>query len=382
MRLRWLRPTHGLGPAHSVGLGLAASVAWLALGCASAGSAPPSPVPNGPMDTRARIEDALSEDLAAEGGAPAAATSAPASAPAPDTAHDDEALVASISEGPSDPLEPVNRSFFFLNRGIDYVLLDPLTKVYALLVPDAARVAVRRVFDNLNSAQILVNDLLQFQFEDAGVTAARFAINTTLGLGGILDPAERLGLQRHESDFGETLARIGIGPGFYLMLPLLGPSTVRDSIGEGVDGLMLPQAWVLGFGSRLLLDGGDGLSLREMHQKELDALRDSSVDYYAALRSAYWFDREGALRARLERSRQGSWSFHIVEPKPQQTAVERHRGAGGEYPTAADMASPVPLSPSASAAPPAAGVALEALRVAPAASLGPGREGPRAAPAP
>jgi hypothetical protein len=131
------------------------------------------------------------------------------------------------------------------------------------------------------------------------------------------------------------------------VLPLLGPSTVRDSVGDGVDGLMLPQAWVLGFGSRLLLDGGDGLSLREQHQEGLAALRDSSVDFYAALRSAFWFDREGALRARLERSQEGSWAFHIVEPGARQTTSE------------VSAPSPVPLST------PVAEPALEALRAVP-----------------
>lgn len=330
-------------------LGIAAAAAGLALGCAT---------------PRADTQPA------ADPGAPVVVSQERAAPPSVSAAQDDDALVASISEGPSDPLEPINRGFFFLNRGVDAVLLDPITDLYAFLVPDPGRLAVRRVFDNLNSAQIFVNDLLQLQFEDAAVTAARFAINTTLGLGGILDPAERLGLERHESDFGETLARVGIGPGFYLMLPLLGPSTVRDSVGDGVDGFMLPQAWILGFGSRLLLDGGDGLSLRERHQEELGALRDSSVDFYAALRSAFWFDREGALRARLERSKEGAWAFHIVEPSRSETGSE--------------VSAPASVPPST----PVAEAVLEALRVVPtvptvrAVSAEPAQGGPRAALAP
>jgi phospholipid-binding lipoprotein MlaA len=213
----------------------------------------------------------------------------------------DDALIASIQKGPYDPLEPVNRSFFALNRGIDFVILDPVTTVYEYLVPTEGRRAVRRVFRNLAAARTLVNDLLQLEFRDALVTTARFAINSTLGLGGLFDPAKNFGLERHESDFGETLARAGVGAGPYLVLPLLGPTTFRDSVGGAVDGLLLPQFWLLGPGSRLLLDSGDGLSLRDEHMEDLRHLRESSVDYYAALRSAYLLDREGEIRERLER---------------------------------------------------------------------------------
>ncbi|HBZ72552.1 MAG TPA: hypothetical protein DEP35_23575 [Deltaproteobacteria bacterium] len=213
----------------------------------------------------------------------------------------DDALIASIQKGPYDPFEPVNRSFFALNRGIDYVLLDPFTTAYEFVVPVEGRRAIRRVFRNLSSARTLANDLLQLEFRDAIVTTARFAINTTLGLGGLFDPAANFGLQRHESDFGETLALAGIGAGPYLVLPLLGPTTVRDSLGSAVDGFLQPQFWLLGPGSRLLLDSGDGLSLRDEHKQDLRHLRESSVDYYAALRSAYLLDREGEIRERVEK---------------------------------------------------------------------------------
>jgi len=263
-----------------------ATLAWGALGCAS--------VPPGgePVRVSAHV---------------AAPVESPQDLP-PDSAHTqlstedgDDALIASIQKGPYDPLEPVNRSFFALNRGIDFVLLDPVTTAYQYVVPTEGRRAVRRVFRNLASARTLVNDLLQLEFRDALVTTARFAINSTLGFGGLFDPAKNFGLARHESDFGETLARVGVGAGPYLVLPLLGPTTFRDSVGGAVDGLLLPQFWLLGPGSRLLLDSGDGLSLRDEHMEDLRHLRESSVDYYAALRSAYLLDREGEIRERLER---------------------------------------------------------------------------------
>ncbi|HYB13785.1 MAG TPA: VacJ family lipoprotein [Myxococcota bacterium] len=214
----------------------------------------------------------------------------------------DDALIASIQPGPYDPLEPVNRGFFALNRGIDYVLVDPVTSAYEFVVPMEGRRAVRRVFRNLSSAKTLANDILQLKLRDALVTTARFAINSTLGFGGLFDPAANFGLERHEADFGETLAQVGVGAGPYLVLPVLGPTTFRDSIGNAIDGFLQPQFWLLGPGSRLLLDSGDGLSLRDEHHEDLKHLRESSVDYYAALRSAYLLDREGEIRERLEKA--------------------------------------------------------------------------------
>lgn len=242
------------------------------------------------------------EPLAAQSAAPAAQDALPVDSQAPRPGDDaDDALIASIQKGPYDPLEPVNRSFFALNRGIDYVLLDPVTTAYQFVVPVEGRRAVRRVFRNLGSARTLANEILQLKFVDAVVTTARFAINSTLGMGGLFDPAANFGLQRHEADFGETLARVGVGAGPYLVLPLLGPTTIRDSIGSAIDGFLEPQFWLLGPGSQLLLGSGDGLSLRDEHIADLRHLQESAVDYYAALRSAYLLDREGEIRGRLEK---------------------------------------------------------------------------------
>jgi phospholipid-binding lipoprotein MlaA len=239
-------------------------------------------------------------DQAAAAG-PTAQTAVPPGSQAPRPDNDaDDTLIASIEKGAYDPLEPVNRSFFALNRGIDYVLLDPVTRAYEFIVPLEGRRAVRRVFRNLSAPRTLANDILQLKFRDALVTTARFAINSTLGMAGLFDPAANFGLQRHEADFGETLARAGIGAGPYLVLPLLGPTTFRDGIGSAVDGFMVPQFWLLGHGSQLLLGSGDGLSLRDEHIGDLRHLKESSVDYYAALRSAYLLDREGEIRERLE----------------------------------------------------------------------------------
>ena len=138
---------------------------------------------------------------------------------------------------------------------------------------------------------VAANDLLQLEFEDAGTALARFAINSTIGLAGLFDVATEFGLPPHESDFGQTLHAYGAGPGPYLVLPLLGPTTLRDGTGFAVDTLMNPFTWLLESEENLALAIGKGLVRREELLAALDALRDSSVDYYAAVRSLYYQNR-------------------------------------------------------------------------------------------
>jgi phospholipid-binding lipoprotein MlaA len=199
-----------------------------------------------------------------------------------------------------DPLECGNRGVLGFNRGLDWILVDPLTRAYSWVMPDPAERAVRRFFDNLASPSVLVNDLLQLRGGRAAVTSARFVVNTTVGVAGLFDPAQRIGLPDHHSDFGQTLWVYGVGSGPYLMLPLFGPSTARDGFGRLVDGALRPDTWLLGGAPLLVLGVGDGLSLRAMHREALEELERSSVDYYAALRSVYWMDRQGVLKATLE----------------------------------------------------------------------------------
>jgi phospholipid-binding lipoprotein MlaA len=232
---------------------------------------------------------------------------APGVPPAPADPFADE-LAAEIDARPlgfPDPLERMNRSTLRLNQGIDRWVLDPVTTVYRFVVPDPARQALRRVLRNLNSPSILVNDLLQGEWEGAGTTVARFMLNTTLGVAGVLDPAARFGLAEHTADFGQTLALAGVGSGPFLMLPVLGPTTARDGVGTLVDVLFRPTFYVLGPADQLLYStiygGSAGLATFEEHTDALDALEDSSVDYYAALRNAYYQDRMAQIWHRRER---------------------------------------------------------------------------------
>jgi len=200
-----------------------------------------------------------------------------------------------------DPLERLNRATHALNeRFIDWVA-DPFNRVYRFAVPAPARHSVARFFANLRAPVILANDLLQLTPHDAGRTGARFLINTTVGVVGLFDPARAVGLPGHDNDFGATLAVYGAPSGPYLVVPVLGPSSARDVVGETVDGFLRPDAWVLGVGTRALLTTGSGVAVYDLQQERLEALRKTSVDFYAALRGAFLLDRDASIRARIRR---------------------------------------------------------------------------------
>jgi phospholipid-binding lipoprotein MlaA len=195
-----------------------------------------------------------------------------------------------------DPIEPVNRGVFAGNRVVDRVLLDPVTRFYGKVVPAPVKRAVRGVFDNLNQPVVIANDLLQLRPRRAASATVRFLLNTTFGIAGIFDPALEAGFPMHTADFGQTLGRYGVGPGIYLVLPLLGPSSTRDAVGALVDLALRPETWLLPIPPRLLLGGTSGISERERHLEALEALEGSSVDFYSAIRSAYWMNREAFVR--------------------------------------------------------------------------------------
>lgn len=189
--------------------------------------------------------------------------------------------------GDSDPFEPLNRRMLAVNLGVDALILDPLTSVYSFVFPELVRQSVRNAFANLGSPSILVNDLLQLEGRDAANTTARFLINSTMGMGGFFDAASSMGFEPHISSFSETLETFGIPSGPFLILPLIGPTTVRDGFGSLVDLAMSPQIYILPIAGIVIVTGSDGFSLRERNAEELMALRESSVDYYSALRRAY-----------------------------------------------------------------------------------------------
>ncbi len=134
-----------------------------------------------------------------------------------------------------DPWNRWNRSVYRFNAGIDNVMLNPLVNGYRFITPSFARTGVTNFFDNLDDIRTLINQALQGRPARAGQSTLRFLTNSTIGLAGLFDVASRFGIPKYDEDFGQTLGRYGVGPGPYLMLPLLGPSTLRDAFGRAVD---------------------------------------------------------------------------------------------------------------------------------------------------
>ncbi|MEK7246697.1 MAG: VacJ family lipoprotein, partial [Pseudomonadota bacterium] len=135
----------------------------------------------------------------------------------------------------NDPIEPANRVIFAFNRAIDAAILKPLAKIYRDFTPKIFQDAVGNILANLRAPVVLANDVLQGEGKRAGNTLARFVVNSTVGLGGMIDAASEMGVPRHAEDFGQTLAVWGVPEGPYLMLPLFGPSNPRDLVGLAAD---------------------------------------------------------------------------------------------------------------------------------------------------
>lgn len=213
-------------------------------------------------------------------------TFAPA-AEAPPTAN--YLIAQAADDDVGDPLEPFNRVIFSINDFLLRLLIRPIAEIYTLLVPDFMRDGVRNVLNNLRTPVVLANDLLQWEGQRALDTTKRFFINSTIGLGGIIDVAEQWGIKGHDEDFGQTLAVWGVGEGFYLVLPILGPSNPRDGIGKLADFYLDPLSqWAANTDreeinyTRTVVRGIDSYS-RVMD--DLEKLRETSIDFYATVRS-------------------------------------------------------------------------------------------------
>jgi phospholipid-binding lipoprotein MlaA len=197
-------------------------------------------------------------------------------------------------ETANDPFEPVNRVIFDVNDFLDRLLIRPLAELYRAMIPPGVRDRVTDILSNMREPVIFANNLMQGQFTRASVTAERFAINTTIGVGGMFDWANDWKLYQQTGDFGQTLHSWGVGSGPYLVLPLLGPSNIRDAIGLGVDSVMTPWQYLARNGSsetywdfQYVDNGMDGITKREENIEGVDALRQGSLDFYAQMRSVY-----------------------------------------------------------------------------------------------
>lgn len=256
----------------------------------AAAPAPPTPNPQ-------RIAPAPRSPPAVAAQAPAPPPQAPeAPPPAADAAFDDEPSGTTVLVAPfNDPLEPINRGIFAFNDVLDRFLIGPIARGYGFIVPEPGKQVVRNFFSNLRAPIRFANDVLQLDGSGAAVTGGRFLINTTVGVLGFLDVADVIGLEHHPADFGQTLHRYSVGAGPYIVIPVLGPSTVRDGVGLVADTFIDPLTYLLDPYPRIAVAAAEGIVKRETLIELLDELRASSVDFYAALRAAYFQDRAVTL---------------------------------------------------------------------------------------
>lgn len=193
-------------------------------------------------------------------------------------------------ERENDPFKPLNKATWKFNVAVDKAILRPLAIGYRTVIPGFLRQMITNVFQNADMPLVFVHELLQGEPKRAGITAGRFLTNTTVGIGGLLDPATEWGLERHDEDFGQTLAVWGVGPGPFVMLPFLGPSNVRDAFGFAVDRFADPVDIAIDHadvkGLQLGLTAGEVFDIR---QRNFDVIEEvyASPDTYTTARSVY-----------------------------------------------------------------------------------------------
>jgi phospholipid-binding lipoprotein MlaA len=226
---------------------------------------------------------------------------------------DDSPTGAPIEE--YDPLEPVNSVVFEFNYRLDKYVIKQVAKVYNLFIPPDVQQSFSNVFQNIRFFPRLLNNLLQAKFEGAGIEMSRFLINSTLGVGGLFDPAGIMfELKTPSEDLGQTLGTYGMGPGPFLMIPFFGPFTLRDGMGFIGDGLLDPFNWfILPFIKtnsipqlvqdrsnirtiRFGLTGGEAVNLRALNLEKFQGVEEGTLDLYGAIRNGYLQQRLNAIR--------------------------------------------------------------------------------------
>ena len=188
-----------------------------------------------------------------------------------------------------DPFIEVNRSLYDFNEAFDEMIFKPVAKTYDLIMPGLAKRGVSNFFNNLDDVNVVVNDVLQLKMRNAMYDSGRLVINTTLGIGGLIDVASGFGLYKNYEDFGQTLGYWGIESGPYIVLPFLGTSTVRDAIGMVPDYLLNPVFWVNDNEARFLLYALDNTDTR-LYYLAAEAM--ITGDEYIFVRDAYLQRRE------------------------------------------------------------------------------------------
>ncbi|MBM3468109.1 MAG: VacJ family lipoprotein [Alphaproteobacteria bacterium] len=211
-----------------------------------------------------------------------------------------------VDEEANDPLEPLNRLVFAVNEILDYTIIRPAAEIYRAILPEPVRNGVTNVLDNLYSPIVFLNNILQGEPEQASVTVFRFLLNSSFGIGGLVDVASDMGYPRYDTDFNHTLTAWGVDTGPYIVLPLIGSSSIRGTVGIVGDYYSDPLNLYLNNRAHrkyrywlTVRYGAYMISQREKHIEILDNLRESSPDMYVTLRSIY-FQRQAYMAEQLK----------------------------------------------------------------------------------
>jgi len=202
-----------------------------------------------------------------------------------------------------DPLERFNRAMFWFNDRVDGYVLEPTARGWKQITPEPVRTSVSNFFTNLQTPITAVNDLLQGKGLAGATDVGRFGVNTTVGVVGLFDPASRWGLEKHYEDFGQTLGVWRVPPGPYLVLPLFGPSNIRDTVGLGVDSALTVYPFFVEGYYTLIPVGARALDIVNYRSTVLDQVDDAkrtALDYYVFVRNAYVQRRDALVHDRAD----------------------------------------------------------------------------------
>lgn len=198
----------------------------------------------------------------------------------------------------NDPWEKTNRDIFDFDVRVDHAVARPIAKGYRAAVPEPVRDGIHNALTNLNSPVVLANDVLQGDGDKAASTAGRIVINSTVGIGGLIDVASKIGIPGHDNDFGITLGKNGIAEGSYLVLPFAGPKPPRDLLGTVVDQAFDPLTYVQFHGKDTWMVVKFGVAIVDSRTSQLDAIESierSSIDFYATSRNLYRQSRNAKI---------------------------------------------------------------------------------------
>jgi phospholipid-binding lipoprotein MlaA len=199
------------------------------------------------------------------------------------------------AHSPDDPFEPVNRQIYKFNDAVDKAVVKPVAKGYNTVMPSTAKTMLSNFFSNLDDVVVAANDFLQFKFVDGFSDCMRVFVNTTIGAFGLIDVASANGLKKHNEDFGQTLGKWGIGGGPYLVLPILGPSTVRDSTGLFIDGYVSPMYQLNDMSTRNQSYIVRGINTRAGLLDQEKVLEAAMIDPYQFMRDSYLLYRKNLV---------------------------------------------------------------------------------------